>query len=185
MAMLDAIQHAQQRILFETFIWKDDVIGNKFKQALTDATRRNVEVYVIYDQFANLVVPANFFHFDPAIHVLRYPWIAFPSWPFQLKTYARDHRKVLVVDDTIGFIGGYNVGDTYARQWRDTHARLIGQGTLEIETSFVDFWNAYKKKAQASIPDLKKRDWDIHLSVHRNDPKSLSFPNSFYLSRVN
>jgi cardiolipin synthase len=184
-AMLDAIQHAQQRILFETFIWKDDVIGDKFKQALTDAARRNVEVYVIYDQFANLVVPASFFHFDPAIHVLRYPWITFPCWPFQLKTYARDHRKVLMVDDTIGFIGGYNIGDDYARQWRDTHARLIGKGTLEIETSFVDFWNQHKKKSQAAIEDLKKRNWDTRLSVHRNDPQLLSFPiRSIYLESI-
>jgi cardiolipin synthase A/B len=184
-AMFDAIEHAQQRIFFETFIWKNDVIGNKFKQALNEASHRGVEVYVIYDQFANLVVPASFYRFDPAIHVLSYPLISFPFIPFQLKTYARDHRKVLVVDDAIGFIGGYNIGDTYAREWRDTHARLTGRGTLEIENSFVDFWNAHKEKSQIEIPDLRKRDWDTRLSVHKNDPKQLSFPiRSIYLESI-
>lgn len=184
-AMLDAIEHAQRRILFETFIWKGDLSGNKFKQALTEAAHRNVEVYLIYDQFANLVVPGSFFHFDPAIHVLRYPWISFPFIPFQLNTYARDHRKVLIVDDEISFIGGYNIGDAYARAWRDTHARLIGRGTLEVENSFVDFWNEHKEKSQIDIPDLRKRDWDTHLSVHRNDPKQLSFPiRSIYLESI-
>lgn len=183
--MLDAIEHAQKRILFETFIWKGDLLGNRFKQALTDAAHRGVDVYVIYDEFANLVVPSSFFQFDPAIHVMRYPWISFPFIPFQLKTYARDHRKVLVVDDEISFIGGYNIGDAYAREWRDTHARLIGPGTLEVENSFVDFWNAHKDKSQVTLSDLRKRDWNTNLSVHRNDPKLLSFPiRSIYLESI-
>ncbi|GER92096.1 cardiolipin synthase [Dictyobacter vulcani] len=184
-AMLADIEHAQKRILFETFIWKNDVIGNKFKDALQRAAQRGVEVYIIYDQFANLVVSAAFFQFDPAIHVLRYPLISFPFRPLTLKTYARDHRKVLIVDDLIGYLGGYNIGDLYARKWRDTHVRVQGPGAWEIENSFIDFWNEYKKKRQAELPELTRRDWDSNLIVQRNDPMLFMFPiRSMYLETI-
>ncbi|GCF11503.1 phospholipase D-like domain-containing protein [Dictyobacter arantiisoli] len=184
-AMLDAIEHAQQRILFETFIWKDDVIGYRFRRALIEAAQRGVEVYVIYDQFANLVVPHSFFRFDTAIHVLKYPIVSFPFYLFKLKTYARDHRKIMIVDQHIGFIGGYNIGDTYARQWRDTHARVSGSGALEIENSFIDFWNTHKRRNQLPIADLIQRDWNSNLMIQRNDPVTLAFPiRSMYLESI-
>ncbi|GCE06711.1 phospholipase D-like domain-containing protein [Dictyobacter aurantiacus] len=184
-AMLAAIRHARQRILFETFIWKDDTIGDQFKQALTEAARRGVEVYIIYDSFANLVVSRSFFQFDPAIRVLPYPLFSFPFRFFQLKTYARDHRKLLIVDSQIGFIGGYNIGDFYARHWRDTHVRLVGPGALEIENIFIDFWNEHRKKQQPELPDVKKRDWSHNLAIQRNDPVLLMFPiRSMYLEAI-
>ncbi|GCE28266.1 major cardiolipin synthase ClsA [Dictyobacter alpinus] len=184
-AMLADIKQAQTRIFFETFIWKDDVVGNKFKDALVQAARRGVDVYIIYDQFANLVVSSSLFQFDPTIHVLRYPFISFPFRPFTLKTYARDHRKVLVIDDHIGYIGGYNIGALYARKWRDTHARIKGPGTLEIENTFIDFWNEHKKRRQPELPDLAKRDWNADLVVQRNDPTLLMFPiRSMYLETI-
>src|SRR5699024_4041908 len=59
--MLQAIRQAKERVYFETFIWKSDRIGQSFKEALIEAAERGVEVYVIYDAFANLVVPPSFF----------------------------------------------------------------------------------------------------------------------------
>ena len=55
--MLHAIRHAKQEIFFETFIWKSDEVGQAFKTALIEAADRGVEVYVVFDEFANLVVP--------------------------------------------------------------------------------------------------------------------------------
>src|SRR5215207_8512537 len=58
--MLDAIGQAKSRIFFETFIWKGDAGGQAFKDALIDAANRGVKVYVVFDEFANLVVPRSF-----------------------------------------------------------------------------------------------------------------------------
>lgn len=71
--MLDAIRGARHRILFESYIVKSDAVGQEFKSALIEAAERGVEVYVIYDGFANLVVPRSFFKFPPSVRVLRYP----------------------------------------------------------------------------------------------------------------
>ena len=62
-AMLAAIAGAERQILFETYIWKGDEVGEQFKQALADAAARGVEVYCIYDSFANLVVSPRFKRF--------------------------------------------------------------------------------------------------------------------------
>src|SRR3990170_505125 len=105
--MLDAIRQARSRVFFETFIWKGDAVGQAFKDALTEAADRGVEVYVIFDEFANLVVPRSFFHFAPNVHVRRHPIIS--GWP-GLRSSGRDHRKLMVVDDSVAFLGGYNIG---------------------------------------------------------------------------
>ena len=72
-AMLDSIARAERQILFETYIWKGDAVGERFKAALAEAADRGVEVYCIYDGFANLVVKPAFKRFPPSLKVLRYP----------------------------------------------------------------------------------------------------------------
>ncbi len=80
-AMLDAIERAERQILFETYIWKGDEVGERFKAALAAAADRGVDVYVIYDGFANLVVSPRFKRFPPSLKVLRYP--VYPAgWKF-------------------------------------------------------------------------------------------------------
>src|SRR5690606_29507658 len=71
--MLAAIRSARHRVLFESYILKGDRLGAEFKQALIEAAERGVEVFVVYDGFANLVVPRRFFDFPPTVNVIRYP----------------------------------------------------------------------------------------------------------------
>ena len=71
--MIAAIEGAQKQVLLETYIWKGDAVGARFKQALVDAAERGVDVRVIYDQFANLVVRPQFKHFPPSVRVLAFP----------------------------------------------------------------------------------------------------------------
>ena len=71
-AMLAAIDAAQESIYLETYIWKDDVVGQEFKEHLTRKAAEGVAVYVIFDRFGNLVVPSAFKAFPPAIQTLAY-----------------------------------------------------------------------------------------------------------------
>ncbi|MHA7145357.1 phospholipase D-like domain-containing protein [Arthrobacter sp. TmT3-37] len=105
--MLDAIRHAEHRIFLETYLWKDDEVGHEFRDALNDAAARGVDVYVIYDHFGNLVVPSSFYTFHPDVHVFRFPALG-PSLQFgPIAATGLTHRKILLVDNEIGFIGGY------------------------------------------------------------------------------
>src|SRR5205085_7028248 len=144
--MLAAIEGAERQVLFETYIWKADEVGQRFKDALVAAADRGVEVYCIYDAFANLVVSPGFKRFPDNMKVLRYPVYAAGWRFFDLRRYGRDHRKILVVDDTVGFVGGYNIGTAYATEWRDTHVRISGPGVWDLKRAFADFWNLNRRK---------------------------------------
>jgi cardiolipin synthase A/B len=186
--MLAAIESAQERILFESYIWKGDATGERFKQALSRAAGRGVEVYVIYDGFANLVVSPLFKRFGPRLKVLEYP-IYNAGWRFfDLRRYGRDHRKILVVDDRVGFVGGYNVGSAYATEWRDTHVRITGPGVWDLSRAFADFWNSNRRPRHGNRPLLLETtaDWEPRIRVHRNVPRQWMFPiRAMYLEAIN
>ena len=78
--------------------------------------------------------------------MLRYPIYTAGLRFFDLRRYGRDHRKILVVDDEVGFVGGYNIGTPYATEWRDTHCRITGPGVWDLKRAFADFWNLHRRK---------------------------------------
>ncbi|MVQ51677.1 phosphatidylserine/phosphatidylglycerophosphate/cardiolipin synthase family protein [Nocardioides sp. MAH-18] len=189
-AMLDAIGRAERQILFETYIWKGDEVGERFKAALAAAADRGVEVYVIYDGFANLVVSPRFKRFPATMKVLRYP--IYPAgWKFyDVTRYGRDHRKILVVDDAVGFVGGYNIGTPYATEWRDTHLRLTGPGVWDLKRAFADFWNLNRRRriGTSERPLLLETSstWESRIRLHRNVPRLWMFPiRSMYIEAIN
>jgi cardiolipin synthase len=181
--MLDAIRQAKSRIFFETFIWKGDDVGQAFKTALIDAANRGVKVYVVFDEFANLVVPRRFFRFPTNVAVRRHPLIASGfSFP---RNSGRDHRKLMVVDDVAAFIGGYNIGSLYATDWRDTHARLTGDIVWDMQNSFIDYWNLFANRRRASLPDFGSRTWQPDIRIHRNIPRNMVYPiRGMYLEAI-
>jgi cardiolipin synthase len=188
--MLAAIEGAQRQILFETYIWKGDAVGERFKAALAAAADRGVEVYCIYDGFANLVVSPRFKRFPPTMKVLRYP-VYGAGWRFfDLRRYGRDHRKILVVDDKEAFVGGYNVGSAYETEWRDTHVRVTGPGVQDLRRAFADFWNLHRRRRFRSSerPLLVETAsvWEPHIRLQRNVPRLWMFPiRGMYLEAIN
>ena len=187
--MLASIASARRQILLETYIWKGDEVGERFKAALTEAAERGVEVYAVYDGFANLVVSARFQRFSPRLRVLEYP-VYNAGWRFfDLRRYGRAHRKILVVDDEVGFVGGYNIGSPYATEWRDTHVRVTGPGVWDLKRAFADFWNLNRRvsRVDGGRPLLLESpsDWEPRIRVHRNLPRQWMFPiRSMYLEAI-
>jgi cardiolipin synthase A/B len=180
--MLNAISQAKSRIFFESFIWKGDAVGQAFKDALIDAANRGVKVYVVFDEFANLVVPRSFFIFPENIAVRRHPLIV-SGFRFPRNT-GRDHRKLLVVDDVAAFLGGYNIGSLYATDWRDTHARLTGDIVWDVQNAFIDFWNLWARRRTA-LPDSGGITWQPDIQIHRNMPRNVVYPiRGMYLNAI-
>ncbi|WP_460843593.1 phospholipase D-like domain-containing protein [Nocardioides marmoraquaticus] len=188
--MLAAIRGAKRQVLLETYIWKGDAVGQAFKRALVEAADRGVEVRVIYDSFANLVVSPRFKHFPPQVKVLAYPVYSAGLRFFDLSRYGRDHRKILVVDDDVAFVGGYNIGSAYATEWRDTHCRITGPGVGDLTRAFADFWNQHREKRfrRDEQPMLVSTppSWEPAIRVHRNLPRLWMFPiRAMYLEAIN
>ena len=124
-AMLDAIANARESVRLETYIYSDGYLGRLFADALQAAAKRGVQVSVIVDDFGSWSLPPNYF--DPLVaagaRVHRFNRMSF--WRFAV----RDHRKLLVCDGRVAFIGGFNISDEYdgdgiASGWRDVGARV-------------------------------------------------------------
>ena len=188
--MLAAIEGARKQVLFETYIWKGDEVGEQFKRALAAAADRGVEVYCIYDGFANLVVSPRFKQFPSSMKVLRYPVYPAGLKFWDLSRYGRDHRKILVVDEEVAFVGGYNVGTPYATEWRDTHVKVTGPEVWDLKRAFADFWNLNRRKrlGRSERPLLLETasEWEPRVRIHRNVPRLWMFPiRAMYIEAIN
>ncbi len=184
-AMLEAIDAAQESIYLESYIWKDDAVGKEFHMHLARKAAEGVAVYVIFDRFGNLVVPQAFkSSFAPPMHVLEYSSIRRPWHLLDPRRYALDHRKLLIVDGKMSFIGGYNIGSVYATEWRDTHMSLRGPAAADLAMSFIAFWNRFCP-ANERITQWYHRSVDSRIAISQNEAMRLSFPiRDLYLAAI-
>lgn len=185
-AMFEAIDNARESVYLESFIWKDDEVGWEFKAHLARKAQEGVDVYVVFDSMGNLVVPYEFKNsFDEHIHVLQYQAIRSIWQAFDPRRYSLDHRKLLIVDGEISFIGGYNIGSLYATSWRDTHLRITGPAAAELARSFIDFWNRFRPDND-HITRYYRRTFDPLITLHGNDALRLTFPiRDMYIEAIN
>ena len=174
-AMLAAIDAARETIFLETFIWKDDAVGQEFKEHLIRKADQGVDVYVIFDRFGNTVVPNEFKVFPPNVHALSYQAIRHVWHVVDLRRYALDHRKLLIVDGNISFIGGYNLGSLYATSWRDTHLRIQGPNSAHLAQAFISFWNREFPERNRITRHYPRR-FDPFMNVRGTDALRLTFP---------
>lgn len=182
--MVEAIDGAQDFVYLASYMWKADEVGRAVKDAVIRAAERGVLVCVVFDSFANLVVPREFKTFPEGIHVLRFPVLR--TWVpiIDVRSTGRDHRKILVVDGREGFVGGYNIGTDYADTWRDTHVRVSGPSVWELENAFVDFWNRHRARGPA-LPESGTHDWSPAILAARNEPSRVIYPvRALYLEAI-
>lgn len=183
-AMLAAIDGARETIFLETFIWKGDALGKTFKERLARKAAEGVRVFVIFDSFGNLVVPRKFKRFPATIHTLEFRTLERAWYLLDPRRYARDHRKLLIVDNQIAFVGGFNIGKLYATEWRDTHLRIRGPAALDLAHAFVDFWNN-NRDLRVPIEPILDRPWPRQIKLQSNDPARLVFPiRGMYLEAI-
>lgn len=180
-----AIDAAQHTVYFKAYIWKNDEVGQRFIDAVNRAAERGLAVFVLYDGFANLVVPRSFYRqFSPRVRVFRMPALARSYWKGPLRYTGVNHSKILVVDDHVGFVGGYNIGSLYADQWRDTHVRVIGPQVWGLRHAVARTWNEVHSQPD-QIPWIPPRSWESTVEVVANLPVQLVYPiRQMYLNAI-
>lgn len=177
-AMLAAIAYAKESVYLESFIIKGDEVGQEFKKHLIAKATEGVDVYILSDWFGNLVTSWRFKRFPkdiPALHVRRFRSIRRPWHLLDPRRYVVDHRKLLVVDGHIAFVGGYNFGSLYATDWRDTHVRVRGPVAADLAHTFAAFWNN-ASPASARITRHYPRTFDPYVSLWTTDALRMTFP---------
>ena len=145
--MIEDISQAQKRVLCEFYMFLSDETAWGFARALAEKAAEGVEVRVIYDAIGSLDAGEAIFRHLTAqgVEVLEYRPIA--PWKNRFGVFGRDHRKILVIDDLIGYLGGFNLGDYWSESvscqdvWRDTHVRLVGPAALDLTVLFTETWH--------------------------------------------
>jgi cardiolipin synthase len=150
-AMRSAIARARRSICLESYIILDDATGMGFLQALAARAAAGVEVLVMYDHWGSELSEATLARLAEAgVKVHAYHPVRWSPKVGRVlaRLLRRNHRKSLVVDGEVGFLGGLNLSDEYAAVedggagWRDTHVRIVGPGAAELEQLFLETWKA-------------------------------------------
>jgi cardiolipin synthase len=202
-SMYAAIGEAKNHVNMEVYNIEDDEVGRRFMAALIKKQREGVQVNLIYDSLGSSNTPTNFFKplLDSGANVLEFN----PVNPLMLRKGwepGRDHRKLLVVDGQIAFLGGVNINSSYSsgsftsskprtkgtQPWRDTHLRIEGPAVSEFQKLFRATWEKQKGsslKTASFFPQIGKRGEDIVRVIGSSPEETYSQIYATLLSAIN
>jgi len=153
--LVSDIEGARHHINMLFFKFEDDAAGRRIADALIRKAEDGVQVRLIYDDAGNLMVPRRFYR-RLRRHGIKVRGFMRIFLPILSRDYnSRNHRKVVVIDGEVGYMGGMNIAQRYAEGlrwgiWRDTHIRITGPAVSELQTSFLTDW----KFTKGDKPDL-------------------------------
>ncbi len=156
-SILAGVAEAQDYVQFHFYMIHDDGLGNRARDVLMERARAGVRVYVLYDEVGSKGLPRAYI---TGLEEAGAKVTAFrPNQGFRnrFQLNFRNHRKIVVVDGRVGWVGGHNVGDEYLgldpefSPWRDTHVRIEGPAVQQLQSvALVDWYWATR-----TIPDLE------------------------------
>jgi len=144
-SIFEGIECAEDYVLVQFYIIHDDDLGKRLKEALIAKAREGVQVRLLYDEIGSGKID-NYMNELRAAGVQATAFHSTRGGGNRFQLNFRNHRKVVVVDGEAGWIGGHNVGDEYLGKdpdfpnWRDTHMKITGPSTLQLQLAFTEDW---------------------------------------------
>jgi len=155
-SLFGGLARAEHTVLVQFYIIHDDRLGRKLKKALIECAQRGVKVYLLYDEVGSMGLPRTYLAELEAAGIQQSKFNTTQGAHNRFQLNFRNHRKNVIVDGRVAWIGGHNVGDEYLGldpkigHWRDTHVRIEGPAALLAQASFVADWYW----AMRTIPEL-------------------------------
>lgn len=144
-ALIKELYKAKEHIHLQYYIFVDDAVGRIVRDVLIDKAKEGVEIRVLYDDVGSWKTSNIFFEEmrDAGIEVRSFLKVRFPV--FTSRVNYRNHRKIVVIDGKVGFVGGMNLAERYIKGfswgiWRDAHLRIKGKAVHGLQTSFLLDW---------------------------------------------
>ena len=158
-ALLKSLSKAKKSINIEFYIFKNDDIGTKILDILEEKAKNGVEVRLLYDSVGSRLLNRNVLKKLRAVGGKTGEF--FPSWLkfININMNFRNHRKIVVIDNKVGFVGGFNVGDEYLGKdknfgyWRDTHIKFKGSEVKDLNLRFLADWR-YATKEEVDLSQV-------------------------------
>jgi cardiolipin synthase len=176
-AMMDAISEATRTIDFSSYIYWPGPTADRFSDALAERARAGVAVNLLLDGYGSAKLDRA--HQDrlrqAGVHVATYRP---PRWHTLHKANNRMHRRVLIVDGTVGFAGGVGIADVWTgdaedpEHWRETHLRIEGPALRELYGAFLETWTEATGEVLTAdhIPEGSGFDDGVEVLVSRSTP---------------
>lgn len=175
--LLEAVSNAKHHIHVQFYIFEADRVGSELRDALIEKAKEGVEVRFLYDDVGSWMLPLEFVEEmrDAGIEARSFLKVRFPR--FTGKVNYRNHRKVVVVDGHIGFVGGMNIAKRYLDGlewgiWKDLHMRVTGKAVYGLQTSFLTDWYAMDQSLLTSsvyFPSILPKG-NVVMQIATSDP---------------
>ncbi len=180
--LIEDIQNATESIQIMYYIIKNDETGKEFLDAITEKARQGVRVRLLLDSLGSRQIN------DKRLEAFKYAGgdYAFffqPKFKFlNMKLNYRNHRKLVVIDGKVGYLGGFNIGNEYLGKvkrfgyWRDTHIRLVGAGVQDLFARFILDWRFAAKEniiMTEAYYNQPKNEGETGLQIISSGPDSL------------
>ncbi|MFD1616338.1 cardiolipin synthase [Gelatiniphilus marinus] len=191
--VLEAINNAKSHIHFEYYIYENDITGKTIADLLAKKAKQGVEVRFMYDDFGSHGLKKPFLKKLKDAGVQTVPFYKIRWYALANRLNYRNHRKIIVIDGKVGFVGGINISDKYRNDlqaknplfWRDTHLMIKGQAVAYLQYLFMCDWNfcsnykfTYSKKYFFESLQNQKMDNDV-VQIVASGPDSKQ-PAVFY-----
>ncbi len=154
-ALFAELEKAKKHIHIQYYIFMDDEMGCKTRDILLRKAAEGVEVRLIYDDVGSWKAKRSFFKDMQANGIEVQPFLKVAFKILTSRVNYRNHRKIVVIDGKVGFVGGMNIADRYLNGinkgiWRDSHIKIEGKAVAGLQTSFLIDWYSSRKEFLAS-----------------------------------
>ena len=142
----EAILGAKQTLDLEYYIWQPDRTGTRVRDLLIERAKAGVKVRFLYDALGSMALNRKFLSPMSEAGIQVVPFLPGSTFRERWSFNNRCHRKIVIVDGTVGFTGGMNIGDEYIGanpdigHWRDTHLRMEGPAVWQLQQVFAEDW---------------------------------------------
>ena len=156
--LFNSLENAKDHIHMEYYIIRNDDLGNKLLNLLSKKAKEGVEVRLLYDSVGGRQISKDKIEKlkNSGVKVAVFFSSTIPFVNFKINY--RNHRKIVVIDGIVGFVGGFNVGNEYMGlnnkigYWRDTHLKISGDAVIDLQTRFFLDWSHASKQELMFLP---------------------------------
>ena len=154
--MLQDIKNARESLCFEFFYWTPDEAGVQIQDAVLEKLAEGVHVRILLENIIGGFYLKSFYQkmADAGAEVLYFTKTDGSLRQFLHRPFRRNHRKIFVIDDEIGYTGGMNIGTEYRDKWRDINVRIKGPAVALLSRFFNEMWVARGGMPQETKPEL-------------------------------
>ena len=184
--LIGDILNAKESIHMEYYHFGIDKSSRRIRRLLMAKARQGVKVRFINENIANWPIPNLYFRSmrKAGVEVVNFSDSRFSLLRFLMTLSYRDHRKIVVIDNRIGYTGGMNITANYFHRWRDTHLRLTGTAVASLQLAFLDTWlavgghipsalvNFFPERLHAGTDSAEKGQWRVLTQITPDDPTS-------------